>query len=151
MYDDLARIEAIYGCVAEYNRCMEERDYEEYEPTEEEIAEMKQQVACVKQIRSLTQQGRFTRLASPFEGTMAAWQFANEDCSEIVAFLFRRFNSAQGDDTFIRLRDVDETCWYEDANGKRYHGSALKYIGLMPDFDRMPDAASQVFHLKKVD
>lgn len=24
MYDDLARIERIYGCVAEYNRCMEE-------------------------------------------------------------------------------------------------------------------------------
>lgn len=38
MIDELARIESIYGCVAEYNRCMAERDYEDYEPTEEEIA-----------------------------------------------------------------------------------------------------------------
>lgn len=48
MYDDLARIESIYGCVAEYNRCMEERDYEEYEPTEEEIAEAERMMAEYK-------------------------------------------------------------------------------------------------------
>ena len=39
MYDDLAWVERNYGCVAEYNRCMEERYYEDYEPTEEELAE----------------------------------------------------------------------------------------------------------------
>lgn len=38
MWDDLARIEANYGCVQEYYRCMEEKR-ERYEPTEEEILE----------------------------------------------------------------------------------------------------------------
>lgn len=45
MYDDLAWVESNYGCVAEYNRCMRERDYEDYEPTEEEIAESERQLA----------------------------------------------------------------------------------------------------------
>lgn len=45
MYDDLAWVESNYGCVAEYNRCMRERDYEDYEPTEEEIAESEKQLA----------------------------------------------------------------------------------------------------------
>lgn len=45
MVDELARIESVYGCVAEYNRCMAERDYEEYELTDEEIAENERQMA----------------------------------------------------------------------------------------------------------
>ena len=43
--NELARIESIYGCVAEYNRCMAERDYEDYEPSEEEIAESERRMA----------------------------------------------------------------------------------------------------------
>ena len=45
MYDDLARIEASYGCVAEYNRVKWEEEAECYEPTEEEIAESERQMA----------------------------------------------------------------------------------------------------------
>ena len=41
---ELERIESIYGCVAEYNRCRWERE-NEYEPTEEEIAENERQMA----------------------------------------------------------------------------------------------------------
>lgn len=42
--DELSRIESLYGCVAEYNRCMwEEENYRE--PTEEEIAESERQLA----------------------------------------------------------------------------------------------------------
>lgn len=42
--DELARIESIYGCVAEYNRCMWEEEHE-YEPTDEEIAESERRMA----------------------------------------------------------------------------------------------------------
>ena len=45
MYDDLAMIERNYGCVAEYNRCMAEREYERYEPTDEEMAETERRLA----------------------------------------------------------------------------------------------------------
>lgn len=43
MRDDLARIEANYGCVQEYYRCMEEKR-ERYEPTEEEMLEHKKEM-----------------------------------------------------------------------------------------------------------
>lgn len=118
---------------------------------QEEIDEMKRQVAMVKKIRPLTQQGRFTRLASPFEGDFAAWQFANGDCSEVMVCIFRRYARANGADSFIRVRDVDESAWYADDQGKRYHGSALHHVGLKADFGHQMDAASLVFHLKKVD
>lgn len=116
-----------------------------------EIDEMKQQVALVKEIRPLTQQGRFTRLASPFESEFAAWQFANADRSELLVCLFRRHSRANLQDSFIRVRDVDEHAWYVDQDGKRYHGSALCHVGMKADFGHQPDAASLVFHLKKVD
>lgn len=43
MWDDLARIEANYGCVQEYYRCMEE-ERERYEPTENEILEREKEM-----------------------------------------------------------------------------------------------------------
>jgi hypothetical protein len=45
MEDELARIERLYGSVAEYNRCKWEEDVEYYEPTDEEIAESERQLA----------------------------------------------------------------------------------------------------------
>lgn len=45
MVDELARIESIYGCVAEYNRVKWEEEAERYEPTDEEIAESERQMA----------------------------------------------------------------------------------------------------------
>ena len=116
---------------------------------EEELAQMKEQIALVKQVRHLTQQGRFTRLASPFEGDYAAWQFASEDQGEVLVLLFRRFARANGVHPFIRVRDVDENGWYVDQNGRRYHGSALKNLGLMADFSGMADAASLLFYLRR--
>ncbi|MBQ8655032.1 MAG: alpha-galactosidase [Clostridia bacterium] len=116
---------------------------------EEEISLMKEQVAFVKKIRTLTQKGRFTRLASPFEGRFAAWQFSDETQDELLVGVFQRYATANAADTFIRLRDVDETSWYQDDQGRRWHGSALRHVGLEANFERMPDAASLVFHLKK--
>lgn len=43
--DELARIESIYGCVAEYNRVKWEEEAERYEPSEAQIAESERQMA----------------------------------------------------------------------------------------------------------
>lgn len=40
MQDDLSRIERVFGCVAEYNRCKEEDGCQYFEPSEEEIQEI---------------------------------------------------------------------------------------------------------------
>ena len=45
MYDELARIEGIYGSVAEYNRVMYEEQSEE--PTPEQLEESERQLAVI--------------------------------------------------------------------------------------------------------
>ena len=120
---------------------------------DEELAMMKDQVAFVKEIRALTQQGRFTRLVSPFEGRFAAWQFSSEDQSEILVCLFRRYAAANSPMQFVKIPDIDEKRWYVDQDGREYHGSVLKHVGVRPVFEgpgakRMEDAASVIFHLK---
>ena len=117
--------------------------------SEEELEEMKQQVAFIKANRLLTQQGRFTRLASPFEGALVAWQFSNEDQSELMVCIFRRYAHANDGNAFVRLQDVDVCAWYVDDEGVRYHGSALQNIGLIPQFP-FGDAASQILRLHKI-
>ena len=121
--------------------------------TDEELAIMKDQIAFVKKIRSLTQKGNFTRLASPFEGPLAAWQFASDDQNEILVFIFRRYAWANSDSRLIRIRDIDENRWYVDDDGAKYHGSVLKHVGVLPSFlgrnsQRTDDAASMVLHLR---
>lgn len=117
--------------------------------TEEELNEMKGQIAFVKANRQLTQQGRFTRLASPFEGAIAAWQFASDDQSELLICLFRRYIHANEENKFVRIRDVDEKAWYKDTDGQMYHGSALKNIGILPKFP-LGDGSSQMIRLHRV-
>ncbi len=51
MYDDLARIERSYGSVAEYNRCREEADAEQYE------REMNYRNSCAKNKAKLESAG----------------------------------------------------------------------------------------------
>jgi len=114
-----------------------------------ELDEMKAQVAFIKANRVLTQQGRFTRLASPFEGALVAWQFASEDQSELLVCMFRRYAHANDGNVFVRLQDVDVNSVYEDEEENRYHGSALKQIGLIPKFP-FADAASRILKLRRV-
>jgi len=119
--------------------------------TQEELDVMKEQIAFVKEIRTLTQQGRFTRLASPFEGPLAAWQFVSSDQSEVLVCMFRRYAEAMAPTAFVRVMDVDEKAWYQDAAGNSYHGSALRRIGLQPGFrDGREDASSRLVYLKRI-
>lgn len=78
MVDDLARIESIYGCIAEYNRCMAET--EEYEPTEEEIAEnerlMTEYHAEIKRLNG-TESGFIRRLVTEWEKSKPEYNGTN--------------------------------------------------------------------------
>ena len=116
--------------------------------SEEELREIAQQTARVKRLRHLTQQGRFTRLCSPFEGPYAAWQFAGENQDELLVCIFRRFASANAEHAYIRVADVDETAQYRDEEGRIWHGGVMKNLGILPEFAQS-DAASMVLHLTR--
>ena len=116
--------------------------------TDADLSEMAQQVEHVKQLRELTQKGRFTRLASPFEGRMAAWQFTNESQDELLICIFRRYAEATAEHVYIRVTDVDENACYRDDTGKLWHGGTLRNVGIQPVFNAS-DAASMVVHLTR--
>lgn len=122
--------------------------------TDEELEQMKAQVSFVKQVRHLTQQGNFTRLQSPFETDYAAWQFADEKKDEILVCIFRRFARMGAEFNYVRVMDIDENAWYVDDNGREYHGSVLRHVGIRANFvdengKRAEDAASMVVHLTR--
>ena len=116
--------------------------------SDEEMAEIAEQAAQIKQLRELTQKGRFTRLASPFEGCYAAWQFANEQRDELLICLFRRYAQANAEHVRICVTDIDETAVYKDDQGRLWHGGVLKHHGILPEFGQS-DAASMIVHLTR--
>ena len=74
--------------------------------TPEDMEEICRQVQLVKKIRKTTQQGIFTRLQSPFESNIAAWQFADD--SRVILCAYRVLNRPNAGQERIRLRNVPE-------------------------------------------
>ena len=74
--------------------------------SEEEIKEIRRQVAQVKALRRTVQQGVFTRLQSPFESNITAWQFTDEN--RVILCAYRVLNHPNAAPARIRLRNVPE-------------------------------------------
>ena len=63
---------------------------------EEELEQMKEQIAFMKKYRDLIQKGVFYRLKSPFEGNHSAWEVIADDRSEGLMAYFRVMQPPQG-------------------------------------------------------
>ena len=121
--------------------------------SEADKGEIRRQIAVVKQVRHITQRGRFTRLQSPFENRIAAWQFAAEDQSEILVCLFQRYATAMPPQIYIRVEDIDEGALYRDQFGRTLSGAALKKQGVRSPFGwigEKHDQESLVLHLTRI-
>ncbi len=108
------------------------------------------QVARVKALRRLIQQGEFTRLLSPFEGNLAAWQFVSPDGGRVLLCYYQRLSEPNPACRRLCLRGLKPGARYRDCDGGRqYTGAALMYAGLpMPRFQG--DYASCVKVFEKV-
>lgn len=121
--------------------------------TEDDQQEIRRQIEQVRQLRRLTFAGRFTRLQSPFEHRITAWQFAAEDQSELLICLYRSMQEPNPKDGRIFVRDVNPHAIYADDAGNRYAGAVLLHQGLdvrvldKISVDRGRDQASYVLHL----
>ena len=60
--------------------------------TEEEIKEVKEQIAFMKEYREVFQFGTFYRLKSPFEGNETVWMVTNEDRTLAIVGYYRVLN-----------------------------------------------------------
>lgn len=118
--------------------------------SEEDFEAVKEQVKLAKAVRSLTMNGDFYRLQSPYESNCCAWETAAKDGSEALFMSCRILNTAHMPDAKIRLKGLDPDSDYIDTEtGKIYGGDELMYSGAEPVYDEC-DFASFLMHLKKI-
>lgn len=113
--------------------------------TAEDMEEIRRQVSQVKILRSTTQRGAFTRLLSPFEGNLAAWQFADE--KRVILCVYRVLCRPNEGPAFIRLKDVPEGV-YTAPDGSKVSANDLMHAGVSPLFPH-GDFASCVMVFEK--
>lgn len=118
--------------------------------TEEEKAQVREQVALYKELRTFVQSADMYRMASPFDGNTAAWVFVSEDGRDVFAAYFRLLARVNGPVQRMKFAGLDESARYESmGDGKVYTGAELMNIGLVTDLHG--DFQSVTWRLKKLD
>ena len=111
------------------------------------MEEIRRQVALVKHIRRTTQQGVFTRLRSPFEDNITAWQFSDGD--RVILCAYRVLNKPNAAPVRVRLHGVPAGV-YTAPDGSEITDGALVGAGVRPDFPHRDFASCvMVFEKKK--
>ena len=113
--------------------------------TPEDMEEIRRQVRQVKAIRRTTQQGTFTRLQSPFDSGLTAWQFA--DGSRVILCAYRVLNRPNAAPASIRLQNVPDGI-YTAPDGNAVTAGDLMRAGVALAFPR-GDFASCVMVFEK--
>ena len=100
--------------------------------TQEEVEEVKGQIAFMKEYRSLLQFGSFYRLKSPFEGNEMVWMAVSEDQKTAVVGWYRILNVVNDRFTRVKLQGLREDFCYENSrDGSRHYGDELMNLGLV--------------------
>lgn len=102
--------------------------------TQEEMDQVKKQIAFMKEQRELIQFGKFYRLLSPFEGSAAAWMVVSEDQSKALAGYYQRNHKINTAAVRLKLQGLDADRRYEvviDGKKSGHYGDELMYAGLV--------------------
>lgn len=113
--------------------------------TEEDLEIMRQQVERMKKIRHTTQQGIFTRLASPFDGNLTAWQFVDDE--RVIVCIYRAIAPSNSVRERIRLHQIPAGN-YQMPDGRIVTANELECVGVCPTFGH-GDFSSDVIILEK--
>jgi len=127
--------------------------------SEDELAEMKEQVAFYKEHRELIQYGTFIRLISPYENNGAAWTFVSKDKSQALIFYYELLAQANAPFTTLKLKGLDADAVYEVSHvdstiitleqGLNLGGDQLMNLGFYINPNGKGDFASGRILLKK--
>lgn len=99
--------------------------------TEDELAEIAEQISNYKEIRQIIHNGDMYRAESPFEGNGAVWEFVSEDKSTAVVFTFTAHGMPNCGKRNVRLPGICEAAEYRlRSTGKIYSGAVLASIGI---------------------
>ena len=106
--------------------------------SDEEIAEVKAQVAFMKEHRELIHFGTFYRLRSPFDSNVTCWMVVNKQKTKAIVGWYRVLNTVNAPFDRVRLVGLDTTKRYRitgnelvDGRDIVRSGSELHNIGLI--------------------
>lgn len=126
----------------------------------EELDEMKEQIAFMKENRKLIQQGVFYRLKSPFEGNETAWMVVSHDKKEALVGYYRVLQPSNAPLNRLKLEGLEAETKYVVNGEATYRGDALMKIGILTsDYasgllkegtEGQGDYMSKIYHLKAV-
>lgn len=132
---------AVFGYEMDLSEC--DRD---------ELDRMAEHIVFYKKYRSVFQKGTFSRLMSPFEGDLCAWQVISEDRQTVIAGVYRLLGIVNQGQERLYFKDLAPDGIYR-LNGRAYIGSQLMYAGLPlyneSCFDGARDFKSDLYILEK--
>ncbi|MBR1859387.1 MAG: alpha-galactosidase [Selenomonadaceae bacterium] len=104
--------------------------------SDEELAEVKEQIKFMKRYRNIIQHGTFYRLKSPFDGNIAAWLVVSEKKKTAIVGYYKVLNDICSEYRRIKLFGLDESRRYEVSIDDKtvlgtFSGSELMNIGLI--------------------
>ena len=103
--------------------------------TDDEIAEMKEQIVIEKKLRKLMLTGDFYRISSPYETNVCAWDMVSKDKGHAYVCTCKIVNVANSIDERLKIKGLDENADYKDmVTGKVYGGDELANIGVEPKY-----------------
>lgn len=128
--------------------------------TDEELLEVKDQIAFMKEYREILQFGDFYRLKSPFEGNETVWMTVSEDKKTAVVGWYRVLNGVNLPYSRVRLQGLNPDVVYENLlDGTEHYGDELMHVGLITsdgmagqlegDAERITDFESRIYLLKE--
>lgn len=98
----------------------------------EELSKVKDQIAFMKQYRSVLQFGTFYRLLSPFEGNVTCWMSVSKDQKTAIVGYYRMLNVANASYTRVRLEGLaPDLCYFNEQSGTWHYGDELMHLGLI--------------------
>lgn len=108
---------------------------------EEDKAEIRRQIAFMKEKRDLIQKGTFYRLKSPFEGNETAWMIVSEDQKTALVGYYRVMQPVNVGFKRLKLKGLKEDICYK-VSGYAYdcYGDELMQAGMI-----LSDSASGVW------
>lgn len=126
--------------------------------TPEERAQVREQIAFMKEYRQVIQFGDFYRLLSPFEGNFTAWMVVSPDRRTALVGWYKVLNEVNGPYRRVRLRGLDPSLRYTVDGGSEHFGDELMEVGLLttdsaagerqPDEPPARDFDSHIFVLR---
>lgn len=108
---------------------------------EEDKAEIRRQIAFMKEKRDLIQKGTFYRLKSPFEGNETAWMIVSEDQKKALVGYYWVMQPVNVGFKRLKLKGLKEdTCYKVSGYAYDCYGDELMQVGMI-----LSDSASGVW------